>query len=365
MRSGLFLLSALSALPSVIAEDASKQKWPTPSRGNATFSNFAFDSGEKLPKLELHYQTLGKLKVNPDGTSNAVLIMHGTTASSEQFLNDNFAAVLFNRGQALDPQKYFLVLPDGIGHGLSSKPSNTGLRGKFPKYQYSDMIRAYHRLLTEHLKVKRTRLTMGVSMGGMHTWMVGSLYPDFSDALMAISSLPIQTSGTNRLWRKFATGLIETDPAYKGGDYETQPITGLQGLLSLVQVMLASAADFQRRFPTREAVDKYVDGLIAHVPDYDANDQLFAWNASYTYDPEPHLKKIKAPLTAVNTADDLMNPDIGILENGVKKMQRGLGKAVIIPASNETYGHGTYIKAKLWTDELQKLLSRSQHKNGY
>jgi homoserine O-acetyltransferase len=362
MKLNALLLLALGTLRSTTAQENSTTTWPTTTRGQFTVSNFTFDSGAMLD-LELHYQTMGELKVNADGSNNAVLLLHGSTGESGQFLNDDFAGVLFNPGQTLDAQQYYIIMPDNIGHGNSSKPSNTGLRANFPSYQYSDMVRANHLLLTEHLGVNHTRLILGVSMGGMLTWMLGESHPDFMDAMMPIASLPVQISGQNRLWRKFMIELILNDPAWKGGEYETQPIASLSGVLSLAQVMFSAPLSYYRQYPTRDAMDEYVDELLPHVPEYDANDQLFAWNASYTYDPEADLGAITKPLTAVNTADDLMNPpELRILERAVERqMQRGVGKAVVIPTSNETVGHGTYILAKVWEEELQMLLAATEN----
>ncbi|CZR47832.1 uncharacterized protein FPRO_13499 [Fusarium proliferatum ET1] len=339
-----------------------KASWPMPTRGSFNIEDFNFDSGEKIDSLNISYQTIGELKVNPDGSNNAVVLLHGTTGSSAQFLVEEFAGALFNAGQPLDANEYFIVMRDAIGHGNSSKPSNTGLRASFPKYQYPDMIRADHLLMTEHFKLNRTRLTLGVSMGGMHTWMMGEEYPGFSDALMPISSSPVEIAGHNRLFRKFITELITIDPAWKGGDYEKQPAAGLGGALMIQLVLLSSPSYWQRAFPTREAVDKYVDEhIIPRLEDFDANDQLYAWNASQTYNPKASLKNIMVPLTAVNTADDLLNPiELGLLEDGVANdMTPGYGRAVTIPASNETTGHDSYIMADIWKDELEKLLARS------
>ncbi|KAF1953318.1 alpha/beta-hydrolase [Byssothecium circinans] len=355
------LLLAFTALPAIFAQQTSTN-WPNPTHGDFAITNFTFDSGEALGTLKIHYQTLGQLEVYPNGTNNAILILHGSTGSGEQFLNNDFAGVLFNPGQILDARKYFIIIPDGIGHGNSSKPSNTGLKAKFPSYQYADMIRANYRLLTEHLGVDHTRLILGVSMGGMHTWMMGEKYPDYMDVLMPIATTPAQIAGQNRLWRKFIIELIKADPAWKGGNYAEQPLAGLSGALALSQIMFSAPVSFLAQYPTRDAVDRYVDELLPHVPGFDANDQLYAWNASHFYDPRPGLRLIKAPLTAVNTADDLMNPAaLGILEDAVKnEMRRGVGKAVVIPVSNATVGHGSYIRAKLWKDELALLLSKTQ-----
>ncbi|KAM0344956.1 hypothetical protein ACHAPU_007090 [Fusarium lateritium] len=356
------LLSLTLFSPLIRAAEKSKPSWPKPKDGFYTISNFTFDTGESLDELDIHYKTLGKLKVNKDGSNNAVVLLHSTTQSSEQFFSEDFAAVLFNPGQLLDAKDYFIIMRDAIGHGNSSKPSNTDLRASFPKYQYPDMIRADHLLLTEHFKLNRTRLTLGVSMGGMHIWMMGAKYPGFSDALMPISSSPVEVAGHNRLFRKFITDIITLDPAWKGGNYKEQPVGGLGGSLFIQLTMLQSPAFWQRTAPTGEAVNQYVDqGIIPRLPEFDANDQLFAWNASQTYNPKAGLKKIKVPLTAVNTADDWMNPvELGFMKDGVENgMTSGYGRAVILPASKKTTGHDSYIKAELWKDELEKLLARS------
>ncbi|KAF5620153.1 homoserine o-acetyltransferase [Fusarium sp. NRRL 52700] len=340
-----------------------KALWPKLESGIFNIEGFTFDSGEVIDSLNISYQNIGELKVKPDGSNNAVVLLHGTTGSSTQFLVEEFAGALFNRGQPLDANEYFIIMRDAIGHGNSSKPSNTGLHASFPKYQYPDMIRADHLLLTKHFKLNRTRLTLGVSMGGMHTWMMGGEYPGFSDALMPISSSPVEISGHNRLFRKFITELITIDPAWKGGDYEKQPAAGLGGALMIQLVLLSSPSYWQRSFPTREAVDNYVDEyIIPRLEDFDANDQLYAWNASQTYNPKAGLKNIRVPLTAVNTVDDLLNPiELGFLEDGVTNdMAPGYGRAVTIPASNETTGHDSYIMANLWKNELEKLRVRSR-----
>jgi homoserine O-acetyltransferase len=265
--------------------------------GTAVLSNFTFDSGETLQELNIHYQTLGKLKVHADGTNNAVLVLHGTTESSNQFLNPTSQA-------------------------CSSIPD-----ASFPRYQYSDMIRAHRRLLTQHLGINHTRLILGVSMGGMYVCMMGESYPDFADALMPIASLPVQVAGHNRLWRKFVIEIVRSDPSWYEGNYVAQPLVGLASALSLVQTMFAGLVSFSSKYTTRDATDKFADALLLRVPAYDANDFLYAWNSSHLYDPEPGLGLISAPLTAVNTADDLMNPaELRILERTVEhQMRRGFG----------------------------------------
>jgi homoserine O-acetyltransferase len=345
---------------------AHAQNATTPIPGLFSITNFTFASGETLETLDIHYKTLGKLQVFEDGRTNAVHIMHGSTGQGAQLLDEAFAGFLFQKGQPLDAEKHYIILRDGIGHGNSSGPRNTGLRAKFPSYNYHDMVQADHQLLTEHLGVNHTRLVMGVSMGGMQTWMWGEMYPHFMDALMPIACLPVEIAGHNRLWRKTFIELIRLDPAYLQGEYEMQPTISLLGAMGLLQVMFEGQEYMQREYPTRAAVDAFFEqsfaSVLAHPDAFDVNDQIYAWNSSWSYDPEPDLQNIRVPLTAVNTADDLMNPpQLGILERAVEDgMRRGLGKAVIVPASNSTYGHGSYIKASLWIDELKKLLDATK-----
>ncbi|KAK5163910.1 uncharacterized protein LTR77_010305 [Saxophila tyrrhenica] len=366
MYKTLLLPLLTLALRLVHAQEEEKISWPEPHPGNYTISNFNFDQGRQLDKLVLAYQTIGELKIEDDGTTNAVLLLHGSDAESGQFLVDSFAGTLFNPGQVLDAEKYFLIMRDGIGHGLSSNPRNTGLHASFPSYQYSDMIRADHRLLTEHFGINHARLIMGVSMGGMHSWMWGEEYPDFMDALMPIASQPVQIGGHNRMWRRLMMEVIQRDPNWEGGDYKKQPMGSLLGALSILQTMLQGPLSMAEEYPTRDAADAFVDGLLdllAENPNaFDVNSLLYAYNASYTYDPESRLKSIKAPLTAVNTDDDLMNPpQLGTIERAVQdQMVEGLGRAVVVPTSNETFGHGSYIDANLWKAELMQLLERSK-----
>jgi homoserine O-acetyltransferase len=365
MRYHVVLFALAARLRFAHAQDIATQAWPSPTPGVFSIPNFSFDSGETLDSLDIHYQTLGKLEISDDGRTNAVHIMHGSIARGDQLLTEEFAGSLFNAGQILDADKYFIILRDGIGHGNSSGPRNTGLHARFPSYQYNDMVRADHQLLTEHLGVNHTRLVMGVSMGGMHTWMWGEMYPDFMDALMPIASLPVEIAGHNRLWRKTFIDLIRSDPAWENGEYASQPLVSLLGAMGLLQVMFQGQELMQREYPTRNQADNFFaqsfEAVLAHPDDYDVNDQIYAWNASWSYDPEPELEKIRVPLTAVNTADDLMNPpQLGILEKLVHdRMVRGLGRAVVVPTSNATFGHGSYIKASLWVDELASLLDQT------
>lgn len=354
------------------------QSWPSSTPGEYTISDFVFDTGETIPSLRLHYQTLGTLQTSRNGQgSNAVLIMHGTGGSGLQFLNDQFAGQLFNPGQPLDAQKYFIILRDGIGHGNSSKPSSDcqhhhhhhhhdNAEMFFPQYTYDDMVRADHRLLTEHLGVHHLRLAMGTSMGGMQSWVWGETYPDFMDALMPLASLPVQISGRNRLWRRMAMEAIRSDPAWKGGAYESseQPVSGLTTALDILTLMSSSPLQYQLQCPSRDAADEFLEERIrSGLESTDANDLLYALNASREYDPKPGFSKIKVPLFAVNSADDQINPpELKILE---REMETGLSscpwkKMVVLPISEDTRGHGSHTVAKLWKDLLEDLLAKSE-----
>ena len=329
--------------------------YPTPAEGDYSLGDFKFISGETLAKLRLHYRTLGKAEKDAQGkTTNAVLIMHGTTGSGAQFLRPEFAGDLFGPGQPLDATKFFIVLPDGIGHGKSSKPSD-GLHAKFPRYGYRDMVEAQYRLLTEGLGVNHARLVMGTSMGGMHTWLWGETHPEFTDALMPLASLPTQISGRNRAWRRIVIDTIRGDPAWNGGEYKTQP-PSLRTAAEMLWLMSNNPMVRQREAPTLAKADEDLDKFVAeHLKTDDANDVLYALEASHDYDPGPELEKIRAPLLAINFADDLINPpELGILERETKRVPHG--RALLIPLSEKTRGHGSHTIAALWKDELTRFL---------
>ncbi len=348
------LLLSISSSSLVLAAD-----YPTPAEGNFTIRDFKFASGEILPELRLHYQTLGKPRKNAQGkTTNAVLIMHGTTGSGAQFIRPEFAGELFGKDQPLDATKYFIVLPDGIGHGKSSKPSD-GMHAKFPRYGYRDMVQAQYRLLTEGLGVNHARLIMGTSMGGMHTWLWGELYPDFMDALMPLASLPTQISGRNRAWRRMVIDAIRNDPAWNGGDYKTQP-PSLRTAAEMLWFMSSNPVLRQKVAPTLTKTDEVLDTFVQQIVKADdANDVLYAVEASHDYDPGPDLEKIHAPLLAINSADDLINPpELGILEEEIKRVPHG--RAIVIPFSDKTRGHGSHTVANLWKDQLLELLKETE-----
>ena len=334
-------------------------EYPAPIEGDYTIRDFKFASGETLPELRLHYRTIGKPEKDAQGkTANAVLIMHGTTGSGAQFVpRPEFADELFGKDQPLDATKLFIILPDGIGHGKSSKPSD-GMHAKFPRYGYIDMVEAQYRLLTEGLGVNHARLVMGTSMGGMHTWLWGELHPDFMDALMPLACLPSQISGRNRVWRRMIIDAIRNDPAWDGGEYKTQP-PSLRTAAEILWFMSSNPVLRQKEAPTLAKADEVLDKFVNnYAKTGDANDVIYALEASYDYDPGPNLEKIHAPLLAINSSDDLINPpELGILRREIKRVQKG--RAILIPLSEKTRGHGSHTAAVLWKDKLAKLLKES------
>ena len=334
---------------------------PAPVEGDFIIRDFRFKSGETLPELRLHYRTLGKpARDAQDRVTNAVLLLHGTSGSSNNFLAPNFAGVLFGPGQLLDVSRYYLILPDNIGSGRSSKPSD-GLRMRFPKYDYDDMVAMQHRLLTEHLRVNHLRLLLGTSMGCMHSWLWGVAYPDFMDATMALACLPVEVAGLNRVRRQMMVDAIRSDPEWNGGNYTAQPRTGLRAAIYLTFLIGASQLQTQKNYPTREAADKYLEDYInAELPRRDANDIIYQYEASRNYDPSPQLEKIKAPVMHVNSADDMINPaELGIAEREIKNVKRG--RFVLLPISDATRGHATHSQPVVWKQYLEELLKSSAH----
>ena len=332
---------------------------PRASEGDFIIKGFKFTSGETLPEVRIHYRTLGTPVRDAAGVvRNAVLIMHGTGGTGGQFTGRNFGGELFGPGQVLDATKYFIVLPDDIGHGRSSKPSD-GLRAKFPRYGYVDMVEAEHRLLTEGLGVNHLRLVMGTSMGGMHTWMWASRYPEFMDALMPLASLPTQISGRNRVWRRIVIDAIRNDPEWKGGEYTTQP-QSLRVAAQMLWLVSSNPILRQNQAPTLADADRVLDQYVSnYFKTGDANDILYALEASRDYDPGPGLERIKAPLLAVNSADDIINPpELQILEREIKRVPSG--RAVVLPLSERTTGHGTHTQAAVWKQHLEELLKISE-----
>jgi homoserine O-acetyltransferase len=337
----------------------SAAEFPPPAQHDFVLTNFQFQSGQTLPELRIHFLTVGEPKRDrTDIVRNAVLILHGTTGSSGQFLGDKFAGELFGPGQPLDAARYFIIIPDNIGHGKSSKPSD-GLHAKFPNYGYGDMIEAQYRLLTEGLAINHLRLVMGTSMGGMHTWLWGEAHPDFMDALMPLASLPTQISGRNRVWRRMIIDSIRQSPDWQNGDYSSQP-SGLRVALETLYFMGENPVMRLTEGPTLSQADEALDRYVASaLPKADANDILYALSASADYDPAPGLGMIKAPLLAINSADDLINPpELRVLERNIKEVKHG--RAIVIPYSDQTVGHGSHTKAALWKKDLVRLLRQTE-----
>ena len=329
---------------------------PSPVEGDFVARDFRFGSGETLPSLKLHYRTLGSARRDASGVvRNAVMILHGTGGSGAGFLSRTFGGELFGPGQLLDAAKYFIILPDGIGHGQSSKPSD-GLHARFPKYTYDDMVRAQHAMLVEGLGVNHLRLVMGTSMGAMHCWVWGEMYPDFADGLVPLASAPTQIAGRNRVMRTMIMDAIAHDPAWKGGEYTAEPHDGLVSAVNILIMMTSSPLQWHKTAPTRDAADKwYEDQIKTRVASTDANDMLYQYNASREYDPSPNLERITAPLLAINSADDVVNPpELGLMEKLMPRVKRG--RYVLIPTSDRTRGHGTHSLPAVWGKYLEDFL---------
>jgi homoserine O-acetyltransferase len=320
--------------------------------------DFKFRDGESLLELRLHYATLGKpIRDSAGRVTNAVMLLHGTGGSGTQFLASQFAGELFGAGQLLDIAKYYIVLPDGIGHGKSSKPSD-GLHAKFPQYDYDDMVAAHHAVL-EHLGVQRLLLILGTSMGCMHSFVWGETYPEFMDALMPLACQPVQIAGRNRIWRKMVMDAIRNDPEWKGGEYAAEPKQALRTALDFLLIAGSAPLQMQKNYPTRDAADKYLDDYFAsRMPGLDANDLLYQVNASRNYDPLPNLEKIHARVMYINSADDFINPpELGMAEREIKRVKGA--RFVLIPVSDATRGHGTHTQAAVWKQYLAELLAGS------
>jgi homoserine O-acetyltransferase/O-succinyltransferase len=356
MKPSLFCLAVFCCL---FTSEVSAAEYRAPEENDFVLKDFHFRSGESLSELRIHYRTVGAPTRNREGqVKNAVLILHGTTGSGGQFIRPEFAGELFGQRQLLDAEKFYLILPDNIGHGKSSKPSD-GLKAKFPKYGYLDMIEAQRRLLVEGLAVDHLRLVIGTSMGGMHTWLWGSEHPDFMDALMPLASLPEKISGRNRVWRKMIIDAITTDPEWLSGDY-TSPPRGFRFAAQMSYFMGNNPVQRQIDAPNWRRADELLDAAMTnYVGRLDANDVLYAFRASEDYDPGPGLQRIRAPLLAINFEDDLINPpELKLLEREIKKVK--LGKAVLVRRSDATRGHGTHTLATVWKEHLKKLLKRSK-----
>jgi homoserine O-acetyltransferase len=340
---------------------AQQPKWPTQD-GVYTIPNFKFGSGETLPELKLHYLTLGAPHRNAAGhTDNAILLLHGTGGSASSLLSPVFSNVLFGPGQPLDITKYYLILPDDIGHGQSSKPSD-GLHARFPAYDYDDMVRSQEMMLHDGLKVDHLRLILGTSMGCMQAFVWGEAYPKYMDALAPFACQAVALAGRNREWRYMSIKAIKDDPAWMGGDYKTQPIQGLTFANDLLVLVGGAPLQLQKNYPTRESVERYVDSAVAqNNRTTDANDKIYQLEASRNYDPSGKLKSITAPMLWINSADDFINPpELGLPEQQVKEMAHA--KFVLLPITDATRGHGTHTQAAVWNDYLVAFLKETEPK---
>ena len=332
------------------------QNYPTPQTGVWTAKDFRFHTGEVMPEVRLAYTTVGDPRGEP------VVLLHGTTSAGGSFLTPELAGELFGPGQALDAQKYFIILPDALGAGRSSKPSD-GLRTQFPRFNYDDMVAAHHRLLTEGLGLQRVRMVLGNSMGGMHAWVWGVTHPDFMDVLVPMASTPNPMSGRNWMMRRFIVESIRRDPAWMNGNYTTQPPS-----LQFANVFFTVATNggdqgLYRKAPTREQADALLNQSLKAPSTADANNHLYLWEASRDYNPNPHLEKIKAKVLVINSADDERNPpSLGLMEKALQRMPTA--RLLLIPASDQTAGHGTTGQAKWWKAELMGLLAQTPRGSG-
>jgi homoserine O-acetyltransferase/O-succinyltransferase len=333
----------------------------TPTEGELLLNNFQFASGESLPVLRLHYRTLGQPRRDDRGVvRNAVLILHGTAGSGGHLMVAEFAGELFGPGQPLDAREYFIVLPDAIGHGRSSRPSD-GLHARFPRFGYRDMLVAQYRLLTEGLQVDHLRLVMGTSMGGMHTWLWGEDHPDFMDALLPLAAMPTQICARNRVWRRIISDAIRNDPQWCGGEYRRQP-PSLRTAAQLIFLMGANPLLRLQQMPTLSDSDAVLDAAVDESMRLnDANDTLFQFEASRDYDPGPRLERIRAPLLALSWADDLINPpELGIMEHEIRRVAQG--QSILVPFTAQSHGHESPMMAGTWKHHLLQLLHSAPHR---
>ena len=349
----VLLAFCLLALPSA---SFSQPSFPAPVERDFVVRNYTFASGESLPEVKLHYRTVGEPRKDNDGVvRNGILILHGTGGTGRGFLGGGFGGRLFGKGQLYDATRYFIIIPDNIGHGDSSKPSD-GLRMKFPRYGYTDMVRLQHRLVTEGLGLSRLHLVTGTSMGAMHTWMWGYMYPQFMDALIPLASNPVEIAGRNRVWRKLLVDAVTSDPTWKNGNY-TEPPRGMASALGFLLMATSVPLQWQKDFATARQSDKWLaDQIAARTKTTDANDMLYYFRASEDYDPSPHLAKITAPLLAINSADDFVNPpELPMMETLIKKVKRG--RFILLPITEETRGHGTHSRPAVWGAQLAEFLA--------
>lgn len=352
-------VSALLFALALVATPAAAQDWPLTDH-DFVARDVRFASGETLPEVRIHYATLGAPHRNAAGEiDNAVMLLHGTGGTGRQFLQPHFAGELFGPGQPLDINRYWIILPDNIGHGQSSKPSD-GLRMRFPNYDYADMVALQHRLLTEELGVTRLRLLLGTSMGCMHAFIWGETYPDFTQALMPLACQPVEIAGLNRMWRQALIDGIRNDPAWAEGNYTEQPAQGLRSASAILAIAGAAPINLQESFPTRDAATAEIRTRIERgMNGRDANDMLYQFESSRTYNPWPNLERMTAPTMWLNSADDFINPrNLPFPEQAIARMGPN-ARFRMIPESAETRGHGTHTWAVQWKQDLIELLARS------
>ena len=359
MRRLIWALGTIAAFlgSPVVAQTPPSHLALTPTEGDYVIHDFRFKDGETLAILKLHYTTLGAAHRDAAGhVTNAVMVLHGTGGTGHQFFRPQFADVLFKPGGLLDPASHYIILPDDIGHGGSSKPSD-GLRMHFPKYDYDDMVAAEHALVKDGLKVDGLRLVMGTSMGCMHAFVLGETYPDFARALMPMACLPEPIVGRNRLWRALTIQSIEGDPAWKGGDYTSEPEEGMRAAAILLAMAGSAPIQMQKDIPTRAAADAAAAKILAGAASAaDANDLIYQVDSSRNYDPSARLGEIKARIMWINSGDDFINPpELGIAQKDAARLKNG--QFVLIPASDQTHGHGTHTWAAVWEDRLAELLA--------
>jgi homoserine O-acetyltransferase len=349
------IFSAIAALAFVLqASAAMAADYAAPKQGDWTAHDFKFHTGEVMAELKLHYTTIG------EPTGIPVVVLHGTGGSAASILTPAFAGELFGPGQPLDSAKYYIIIPDAIGHGRSSKPSD-GLKTKFPRYNYADMVDAQYRLLSEGLGIRHVRLIIGNSMGGMNVWLWGERYPDYMDALVPMASQPTAMAGRNWMLRRMMLEIIRNDPDYDNGNYTAQPRAMKSAVVFFGIATAGGTLNYQKQAPTREAADRIVDARLATPIAADANDFLWQWDSSADYDPAPGLAKIEAWVLAINSADDERNPpETGLTESAMKQLKNG--KLYLIPASDQTSGHLTTGNAKFYRQQLQELLQMAPHR---
>ena len=357
------LITALAVamlLSSAAAARSQPAPGPQPQEGDYIAHDFHFRSGEALPELRLHYTTLGTPRRDAAGhVVNAVMILHGTGGEGHGFIRPEFSGVLFTPGGLLDPARYYIILPDGIGHGKSSKPSDV-LHARFPHYDYDDMVEGQYQMLTKGLGVDHLRLIMGTSMGCMHSFVWGETHPQFMDALMPLACAPTQIAGRNRIWRKMVIDGITADPAWMGGDYKTEPPMALRIAGDFLVIAGSAPLYMHKNEPTRDEADAYLKRVMdSYMAQLDANDMLYAVSASRNYDPSADLEKITVPVMWLNSADDFINPpELGIAEKLALRLPHG--RFIMIPISDQTRGHGTHTMAAVWQDHLAELLKESE-----